>query len=140
MPTVTRSSTLNLNVEDAWNLLQHTDLLQEIAWPLMTYEGDLPMCWRVGQSIDIKPKLLGLIPQGSHFVRVVTINHDTHTIVTYEQSERIAHWNHTMQLTAVEPNRCMYTDTIDIDAGAATYRFAQLFYWHRHRQLCKFLS
>lgn len=133
---VTVSSVLPAPIEDCWGLLQHTSTLLFVAEGVMTYDNaaTLPDTWEVGQTVNLRPRLWGK-SQGDHFVRVVTVDHDNHTIVTNEHGGPITVWNHTMHLVEIRPDVCRYTDTIEIEAGWQTpivWLFAQYFYRHRH--------
>jgi hypothetical protein len=91
-----------------------------------------------------------VFPAYRHTLEIVGVDESTRTITTHEYGGLLKAWNHTLH---VEPawgersdgektgeNRCRYSDTVDIDAGALTpvvvfvarglYRYRQR-RWHR---------
>lgn len=136
---VERTVALPASIEKCWRLLQRTDTLIKVAEGIMTYGGanDLPEHWSPDNPVvNLKPRLFG-IPQGNHFVQVTSLDEENHTIVTNEYGGHIKSWVHTMNLVEVDQFQCLYTDTIEIDAGRRTKLvawFAHHFYGHRQRR------
>jgi len=132
--TVIVRSELKAPIEKVWKLLERTDTLTFVAWPLVTYDGQsrFPTYWRnTGLQINLRPRLFGLFPQGDYFVEVQSFSAVLRCIRTHEYSATVARWDHTMSLEETDTD-CVMTDQIDIEADTATIRFAQLFYRWRH--------
>lgn len=131
-------SLLQMPVAEAWRALKRIDTLAAVARPLVTYPPmqslDFPSEWEVGQSLNIRPKLFGILDQGNYWVYVTECSETNRRIVTREHSDTITRWIHTMQLTPATDRSCYLIDTVEIDAPLPVYLFARLFYAHRHRR------
>lgn len=143
MFTYKRISNLNISADAVFTLLQRSKTLRFVAWPVMVYKADLPEFWLVGQEIDLKPHLFGMIDSGSHFVTFESIDMFSRTLITNEYGGKIKSWKHTMTVVPIDENNCWYTDTVEVDAGnhdATIYLFVKKFYDHRHRRWQKLIK
>ena len=61
-----------------------------------------------------------LIPAYRHTIEIVEVNDATKTVRTHEHGGMLKTWNHTLHVEALDENSCLYSDTIEIDAGPAT--------------------
>jgi hypothetical protein len=61
-----------------------------------------------------------LIPAYRHTIEVAEVDETDKTIRTREHGGVIRSWNHTLHVEPTDANQCRYSDTVDIDAGAAT--------------------
>ncbi len=61
-----------------------------------------------------------LIPAYRHTIEVVEVDQTGGTIRTREHGGVLRAWNHTLHVEPLGEQRCRYSDTVDIDAGALT--------------------
>ena len=141
---VTVSSDLPAPALHVWRLLQKSSTLAFLAKGMVRYqtEAKLPKFWKVGEVVNLRPKLFGILPANDHFVTFTEINSETFTARTSEHGGQIVEWNHAMTIEDRSDGRCRYVDSIEIDAGrftSATVWFADMFYHHRHRRWLQLL-
>ena len=78
-----------------------------------------------------------LIPAYRHTIEVVEVDEAGRTVRTHEYGGVLKAWNHTLHVEPIDERTCRYSDTVDIDAGAATALVAALamgIYRYRHRR------
>nr|WP_246023606.1 hypothetical protein [Nocardia yunnanensis] len=78
-----------------------------------------------------------VLPAYRHTIEVVDVDEAAGTIRTHEYGGVIKTWNHTLHVEPVAPDRCRYSDTVEIDAGRLTALVALLaanIYRYRHRR------
>ncbi|MCV7356129.1 hypothetical protein [Mycolicibacterium fluoranthenivorans] len=61
-----------------------------------------------------------LFPAYRHTLEILGADEATRTITTHEYGGVLKAWNHTLHVEPLSENRCRYSDTVDIDAGALT--------------------
>ncbi len=133
-----QESLLHIGLDEAWEKLQQTKTLAEVARGMMSYDtvAEWPERWEVGQEINLRPRLFGILSPSDHFVRVVAKDDAQHYIVTEEHGGAIKRWSHCMWLQPLlNGSACIYRDEVLIDAGfftPAIWLFAKVFYAHRH--------
>lgn len=81
-----------------------------------------------------------VIPLWRHTLHLVELDDTTRTMRSREHGGAIRTWNHTLHAEPLGPDRCRYSDTIEIDAGPLTgvtaftgrliFRYRQR-RWHR---------
>jgi hypothetical protein len=67
----------------------------------------------------------------------VELDEATRTMRSREHGGMLKEWNHTLHVEPVNGQRCRYSDTIEIDAGAMTgivAAVATVFYRYRQRR------
>ncbi|MGW4069241.1 hypothetical protein [Nocardia grenadensis] len=62
-----------------------------------------------------------IVPAYRHTIEVVDVDDAAMTIRTHEHGGIISTWNHTLQVCAIDADRCRYSDTIEVDAGPMTF-------------------
>lgn len=70
-------------------------------------------------------------------MRVVEADPDGGSARTEEHGGPLRRWSHRVSAVEVGPDRCRYTDAVELDAGRATPLAAvvtRAFYRHRHRR------
>lgn len=89
----------------------------------------------VGFSARGRVRWLGLIPSWTH---EITVRHlDELEIYTNERGGPVHVWNHRLTFEPLGPERCRYTDTIEVEDGARgllTTLFVRAMFRHRHRR------
>ncbi|HTX97987.1 MAG TPA: hypothetical protein VME67_26065 [Mycobacterium sp.] len=78
-----------------------------------------------------------LIPVYRHTIEIVQIDETHKTVRTHEYGGILKAWDHTLKVQAIDEQSCRYSDTVDIDAGAATPMVAALaigIYRYRQRR------
>jgi len=81
--------------------------------------------------------LFHALPLHRHTIEVVELDPDVRTVRTLEHGGLLRSWRHTLHVEPSTANRCRYSDTVEIDAGALTplvVGFAKLLYRYRHRR------
>jgi hypothetical protein len=61
-----------------------------------------------------------LLPAYRHTIEIVHIDEAAGTVRTHEHGGILRSWNHTLHVEAIGEQSCRYSDTVEIDAGAAT--------------------
>ncbi|QIN85355.1 hypothetical protein GBA63_21810 (plasmid) [Rubrobacter tropicus] len=77
-----------------------------------------------------------LIPTPEHHIFVVNVDEEKREALTNEHGGAVRTWNHRIKVEPVSEKRYLYTDEVEIRAGALTpliWLFAQLYY--RYRQM-----
>ena len=141
---VIKTSIFPASCEDVFGKLQEIKLLQYVAWPYATFTpiGEEISIWKAGTSSLYKLKLFGIIPFGTHKIKVVRFDKDE-DIYTHEGNEHVPTWNHRIVLKAISEDQCLYSDIVEIEAGWKTlfvYIWAKCFYAHRQRRWINLLS
>lgn len=141
---VIRSSVFPASKERVFKNLKKLKLLQYIAWPYATFTpvGEEKKVWKAGDTSAYRFALFGVIPFGTHKIRVISFDMDD-GIFTHESNEHVPVWNHRIILKEISKNRCLYTDIVEIDAGLKTifiYIWALSFYSHRQRKWIRLLE
>ena len=125
-------------------------------WDAMQYPGSFLFVTRglfgfpalVGQTSRFRQADCGsgwitifhVIPLWRHTMQLVELNDTTRTMRSHEHGGTIKTWNHTLHAEPLGPDRCRYSDTVEIEAGAFTgltvftgrliYRYRQR-RWHK---------
>lgn len=98
------------------------------------------MVWKVGSTSTYHFKLLGVIPFGTHTIRIERFNVDG--IQSREYNELVPVWNHKIVLRD-KGKQTEYTDEVEIRAGWKTpfiWIWANAFYAHRQRRWIRLLK
>ena len=121
--------------ELAWEEVQTSRLLLEVIRPLAAVHPmpgeSFPAIWREDTQFRCRCYLLGFIPIGTRELVFERIDSAKMEIQSRESDPLIRHWDHLIAVESVDPDRCRYRDTIDIDAGLLTpfvWLFARIFY------------
>lgn len=61
-----------------------------------------------------------VLPAYRHTIEIVEIDEAAGTVRTHEHGGILRAWNHTLSVEPIDERSCRYSDTIEIDAGAAT--------------------
>lgn len=75
-----------------------------------------------------------LVPAWEHEIRVDSVDEDRLEVRTTERGGFVKAWKHLLKVEPIIGGRSLYTDEIEIDAGAFTpvvWAFAHLFYRYR---------
>ena len=123
--------------------LQQLGTLRYIAKPYATFQpvGDAPETWAAGCTSSYRLRLLGLIPFGTHTIRILRFDPDG--ISSREGNEHVPVWNHDITLEALDGAQTRYTDRVEIRAGWKTvfiWLWAKAFYAHRQRRWIRLLQ
>ena len=138
---VDQSSILDCDAERAWDEVQTSQLLKEVARPLVAIRPapgeELPAVWPAGATVRVRSYLFGVIPLGTRAVHFKKVDAADREIQTQEKDLIVRSWCHTISIRPLSGSRCLYRDRVDIHAGPLTpivWLFAQWFYWHRQRR------
>jgi hypothetical protein len=134
-------SVLHCSAELAWDEVQMTRLLVEVAAPLVAIRpvpGEmLPERWPAGNTVRVCSYLFGVLPLGTRAVLFERIDPIAREIQTRESDSLVRRWDHLISVRPAAKGHCRYRDQIDIEAGWLTvgvWLFAQVLYRHRQRR------
>ena len=140
---VRRTSLLPAARQEVFSRLQKLETLQYIAAPYATFtpvDGKIENTWQEGNTSSYRFRLLGMIPFGTHVIRIEHFDMDG--IQSRERNEHVRVWDH--RITLRDRNgQTEYTDEVEIHAGWKTafiWLWAQAFYAHRQRRWIKLLK
>ena len=134
---VRKTSVFPAKREIVFAKLQRPEPLQAVAAPyasLTPVTDDADPVWRVGEVSAYRFKLFGLIPFGTHIIRIERF--DINTIQSREHNEHVSVWDHKITLRE-KGKQTEYTDEVEIQAGWKTifiWLWANAFYAHRQRK------
>ncbi|MGI8329520.1 hypothetical protein ACRYCC_06100 [Actinomadura scrupuli] len=81
--------------------------------------------------------LFHVVPLWRHRMRLVSLDDTTRTMRSHEHGGPIRTWNHTLHAEPLGPDRCRYSDTVEIDAGpftGLTVLIGRLIFRYRQRR------
>jgi hypothetical protein len=140
---VTRHSIFPASADRVWEVLLRPDTLAYIARGMMTFEVvEWPAEIAAGAVAKLKVRTLKT-PAMDYEIRVKTFDPEAHESVTEEHGGMVKRWLHRITVEPLGPDRCLYTDRIDIDAGLLTpavWAYAQVFYRVRQRRWLDLLA
>ncbi len=61
-----------------------------------------------------------LLPAYRHTIEIVQIEKTAGTVRTHEHGGILQAWDHTLRVEPIDERSCRYSDTVEIEAGAAT--------------------
>lgn len=122
-----------------WKEIVNPVILQKISAPMLTFTPkagtDFSKPWNTSDSYDVSLHLGGILPLGSHSIRIRELNREKNLIRSEESGHLAKVWNHTIYFSERD-GKLEYTDEVEIRAGILTFPiwlFANLFYRHRQR-------
>ena len=130
------STRLDAPADAVWRTLRKTELLRYLAWPLLSFDTrGLPKVWPESGVTRIESLLLfGVVPLWSHEIRIVQFDDTPRSLLTEERGGPVEVWNHRIGVEPLSDGGCLYTDEVELRAGAMTlsiWLFACLFYRYR---------
>lgn len=143
--TVKRTSVFPASLHEVFRRLQKLRTLQCVAWPYASFaptDDSENIVWEEGSISSYRFRLFGLIPLGTHTIRVIRFGEEN-GIYTHEGNEYVPVWNHEIILEERPDGTCEYTDKVEIGAGWKTpviYLWACCFYAHRQRKWIRLLK
>ena len=140
---VRKSSVFPAKRDVVFARLQRLETLQFIAAPYASFtpvDQSAEVQWRVGSRSAYRFRLFGLIPFGTHTIRIERFDEDV--VQSRESNEHVPVWNHRITLKNLG-TRTEYTDEVEIEAGWKTpfiWLWAKAFYAHRQRKWIRLLK
>lgn len=128
---------------DVFARLQRLETLQFIAAPYASFapvDARTDNVWRVGGVSSYQFRLFGMIPFGTHTIRIERF--DENVIQSRENNEHVQVWDHRITLKDLGM-QTEYTDEVEIQAGWKTFfiwLWAKAFYAHRQRKWIRLLK
>ncbi len=140
---VQKSSVFPASREAVFQKLRQLETLQYIAGPYASFEpvGETQPVWTAGSTSAYRVKLFGIIPFGTHTIRIIRFGPDR--VSSREGNEHVPVWNHDITMTALGVDRTRYTDRVELHAGwktAFVWLWANAFYAHRQRKWLRLLK
>lgn len=143
----TISTRIKTSEERMWEELQKASSLVRVASPILKFKpktGDaFPKKWAPGTEYRFRLWLFGVIPMGSHHIKIVKLDKEKRTLISNEHGGLARTWNHLIQFESIDEDAIQYMDKIEIQAGLLTFPiwlFAHFFYRHRQRKWKKLLE
>ncbi len=139
MGTVSISTELPLPAARARTMAATPEVMLFVLAPVLSFDMDeapppgVPV--EVGFSAQGRVRWFGVIPSWVHRITVRRL--DELEIYTNERGGPVHVWNHRLTFTPLGPDRCGYTDAIEIEdgvRGALTGLFVRAVFAHRHRR------
>jgi hypothetical protein len=141
---VSVSTILQCSAAAAWREVVKPSTLLRVATPLAVIralpDAPFPEAWSQG-TYRCRSRLFGLVPTGTRRIVLERVDPARREIQSRESDPLVRRWDHLIRLAPADPadpdGPTLYTDTIDIEAGALTplvWLFAALFYRHRQRR------
>ena len=140
---VRKTSVFPAKREAVFARLQRLETLQYIAAPYASFtpvDGSAGFQWQAGSRSAYRFRLFGLIPYGTHTIRIVRFDEDV--VQSHESNEHVPVWNHRITLRDLGTST-EYTDEVEIKAGWKTpliWLWAKAFYAHRQRKWIRLLE
>jgi ligand-binding SRPBCC domain-containing protein len=137
--TVVVETTLDAAPDAVWRAVNTPAAFRFVTQGLVSLDGvDEVDTWGPGASVAGKLRILG-VPFSQHRITVESIDDDRRALQSDEAGGPIRSWRHLITVDEVpgDPDRCRYTDRIEIDAGVLTpavVAFAHVFYRARQRR------
>lgn len=140
---VTKTSVFPAGRERIFRELKQLKTLQYIAAPYAAFAPveDTAGIWEAGAVSAYRLKLFGLIPFGTHTIRILRFDPDG--ISSREGNPHVPVWNHDITLRPLDSGHTEYTDRVEIQAGWKTvfvWLWANAFYAHRQRRWIRLLK
>ena len=140
---VQKTSVFPVSWETVFQKLQQIETLQFIAWPYASFTpvGEPLHTWSAGSTSSFRLRLFGIIPFGTHTIRIVRFDPDG--VSSREGNVHVPVWNHEIRLRELDGSHTAYTDRVEIRAGWKTpfiWLWAGAFYRHRQRKWIRLLK
>lgn len=143
--TLTISSKLPMTIDDAWERVQRSDLLEYVTKGLIKFlpvEKKFPEYWEEGMEVKARMLFFGIIPIGGvHVLNFVKIDSKRYELITNEYDDAAKIWNHRISLTDLKGSKdILYKDEVVIYGGIMTpiiTWWAKLFYQYRQKRWLK---
>ena len=120
MKTVRKTPVFPAKRDVVFSKLREVSALQCIAAPYAAFtpvDIGQPAVWAVGSAYAYRFRLFGLIPSGTHTIRIERFGRDG--VRSGESSRRVPAWSHKIRLKDMGL-RTEYTGEADIEAGRKT--------------------
>ena len=138
---LTVTSEILINIEDAWQIVQTSKLLQFISYSKIKFKpigGSFPILWKQGDTVSTKMLLFGFVPFGGiHSLYFEKIDNQNKVLQTREKDDSAKVWDHKISLIKLDEKKIIYQDLIIIYGGTLTFFitiWAKSFYKHRQKR------
>lgn len=129
---------LEISADRAWQTVKRSSTLVFITKGLLGFSQDnFPIRWTESETVETRLFLFNFIPAWKHQIHFVRVDDKQAELYTNEKGGIVSVWNHLIKIEAENERSCLYTDKIEIEAGALTpivWCFAQVFYRYRQRR------
>lgn len=135
---------LHSQANSAWLLVKQSETLIYVCKGLLSFKGQdhFPIIWKEDEVINTHLKFFGLMPGWRHSIRFNNISDQSMTMATQEKGGLVKRWNHEIKVEDKNNKTCIYTDTVEIQAGVFTpfvWLFANILYRYRQQRWKKLL-
>ena len=141
MAVVERSSHLEACADAVWAAVKTPTAFRTVTRGLLT----MPVIrrrqdeWHEGETVVGWVFLFGFVPFSRHHLHIARIDERNRILRSCEFGGLIRTWNHDIEVAPIDPQRCLYRDRIEIEAGVMTrivVVYARWFYRMRQRRWC----
>lgn len=148
MKTIHLETELPASADRVWDAMQYPGSFLYVTRGLFGFPALTGQTSRFQQGVHGSGRLtlFHLIPLWRHTIELVELDGMTRTMRSREHGGMLKTWNHVLHAEPLGPDRCRYSDTVEIDAGRFTgmtaftgrliFRYRQR-RWHRlvHKHL-----
>lgn len=142
---ITIRKEVEINITEAWEKVQKSDLLQYVAKGLIKFvsvDDEFPEIWKEGMEVKTRMLFFGFLPFGGiHVLRFIKIDGENYKLVTNEYDKAAKIWNHTISMKRIrDEDKILYEDKVEIYGGILTpmiVLWAKVFYRHRQNRWVK---
>lgn len=140
------STVLDAPAKKVWALVKRSDTFFYVVRGFFCVDtkDPIPDIFEEGMSGTMRVRLFHIIPSlWPHHLRAEKVDDERMELQSRESEGPIRKWDHNIKVTPISDHRCEYTDTIDIDAGRATFlvvAFADLLFHYRHSRWRKLIK
>ncbi|HSK99533.1 MAG TPA: SRPBCC family protein [Rubrobacteraceae bacterium] len=143
------STQLDAPPDAVWTALKKKATFLHVTRGAIRFPGSegWPEEFREGQRVSARMEFFGMIPAPwTHELHLVSVDDERRELFSSEGGGPLETWNHRIRVEPLPDGRTLYTDEIEIRAGALTlpvWIYAHLFYRYRQarwRGLARLLS
>ncbi|MFD2564782.1 hypothetical protein [Aquimarina rubra] len=142
---ITIKKEMPINIEEAWQKVKTSDLLQYVAKGLIRFvpvNKNFPDTWKEGMEVKTRMLFFGFLPLGGiHVLKFIKIDNENHTLITNEYDKTAKVWNHKISMKKIEHgDKILYEDKVEVYGGILTpiiVMWAKIFYRHRQNRWVK---
>ncbi|MBO2450243.1 hypothetical protein J4573_24295 [Actinomadura barringtoniae] len=139
MKTIHVETELPTDADRVWQAMKHPAALLYVTRGLFGFPALAGQTspFQEGDHGAARLTLFHVIPLWRHTMRLIELDDATRTMRSREHGGTVRAWNHTLHAEPIGPDRCRYSDTVEIDGGpftAVTVVIATFIYRYRQRR------
>lgn len=136
---VERSTQLDAPAEKVWEAVKTPGAFRYVTRGLLTMPAiaDRESDWIEGETVVGWVFLFGMVPFSRHHLRFAESDDACRTLQSKERGGLLRTWDHDIEVTPLDDERCLYRDRIELEAGPVTplvWIWAHWFYRTRQKR------